>query len=124
MRYLLDTNCCIYLFSGTHPALIRRVSETAQGEIVLSAITYAELILGSNRGRLPDSTALQLLVAQMPVLPFDDAAADIYGSLPFKRGSFDRLIAAHALSLDLTFVTHNVADFDDVPDLKVEDWTI
>lgn len=123
VRYLFDTNCCIYLFSGTYSKLINRVLETTAGDIGLSAITFAELAWGSNQGKPPDQAALNLLAAQMPVLPFDAAAADIYGRLPFKRGSFDRLIAAHSLSLGLTFVTHNVADFADIPDLCVEDWT-
>lgn len=123
MRYLLDTNCCIYLFSSLYPQLVRRVSETEQGDIALSSITYAELVLGSNLGKPPDPTALRLLVTQMPVMPFDDVAAGVYGRLPFRRGSFDRLIAAHAMALDLIFVTHNVADFADIAGLKIEDWT-
>jgi tRNA(fMet)-specific endonuclease VapC len=58
----------------------------------------------------------------VPVLPFDAAAAEVYARLPFRRGSFDRLIAAHALALDLVLVTDNVADYADVPGLKVENW--
>ncbi len=51
------------------------------------------------------------------------AAADAYARLPFKRRSFDRLIAAHAVAAGLTLITRNVADFADVPELVVEDWT-
>jgi tRNA(fMet)-specific endonuclease VapC len=56
-------------------------------------------------------------------LPFDDAAARAYARMPFRRGRFDRLLAAHALSLDATVVTNNLSDFADIPGLKVEDWT-
>ena len=57
------------------------------------------------------------------LLPFDEAAVRAYAALPFRRGSFDRLIAAHALALDLTLVTSNVRDFADIPGLLVENWT-
>ena len=60
---------------------------------------------------------------RLPVLPFDRAAAHVYARLPFSRHRFDRLIAAHALALDLTLVTANARDFRDMPDLRVEDWT-
>ena len=44
--------------------------------------------------------------------------------LPFKRARFDRLLAAHALSLGVTIITNNEADFADVPELAVENWTL
>ncbi len=49
--------------------------------------------------------------------------ATLQGALPFRRASFDRLIAAHALSYDLTVLTDNIAHFEDVPSLRVENWT-
>jgi tRNA(fMet)-specific endonuclease VapC len=58
----------------------------------------------------------------VPVLPFDDAAAKAYAKLPFKRARFDRLIAAHAVSIGAVVVTNNPGDFADVPELKVENW--
>ena len=59
----------------------------------------------------------------MTVLPFDEEAAKAYAKLTFRRGSFDRLIAAHALSLGLTVVTNNERDFSDIVGLKIENWT-
>ncbi len=56
-------------------------------------------------------------------LPFDAEAAEYFATIPFKRGKFDRLIAAQALSRDLAIVTNNERDFADVPGLKVENWT-
>lgn len=123
MRYLIDTNCLIYLFADTYPALTRRIAETAVGEIGLSTIVLAEFALGLRRGiELPDER-LALLVEQMPVQPFDQAAAEAYARLPFRRGRFDRLLAAHAISRGATLITNNPRDFVDIPDLKVENWT-
>jgi tRNA(fMet)-specific endonuclease VapC len=123
MRYLIDANCCIYLFSGTYPALLDRVRATPRGDIGLSAIVFAELALGSAKGLTPSLSALDELAGQMPLLPFDEAAARGYASLPFKRGRFDRLLAGHALSLGLAVITRNERDFADIPGLKTEDWT-
>lgn len=64
------------------------------------------------------------MAEEIPVLPFDEQAAHKYAIIPFKRASYDRLIAAHALALGVTLVTDNEADFADVPGLSVENWTI
>ena len=124
MRYFIDTNCCIYLFADTHPTLTRRISDTAAGEIGLSTIVLAEFALGLRRGAGPGDARLELLKEQMPVLPFDQAAAEAYARLPFRRGRFDRLLAAHALSRGLILITNNPRDFADIPDLTVENWTL
>ena len=60
----------------------------------------------------------------VPILAFDEGAARQYGKLPFKRARFDRLLAAHALSIGATVITNNEGDFADVPGLKVENWTL
>jgi tRNA(fMet)-specific endonuclease VapC len=124
VRYLLDANCCIYLFTHAYPALNRRVEATPLGEICLSAVTLAEVAHGSERGLAPSPKALKLLTEQIPVLPFDEEAARAYAKLPFERGNFDRLLAAHALSRGLTLITRNTKHFDSLPNLAVEDWTL
>lgn len=124
MRYLLDTNSCIYLFANEFPALTGRVADLPVGSLAISAITYAEISWGTRHDKVPSSQVLAGFVEEVPVLPFDDAAADVYARLPFRRGNFDRLIAAHALSLGLTLVSRNLADFADVPGLTVENWTL
>jgi tRNA(fMet)-specific endonuclease VapC len=90
---------------------------------VISSIAYAEVVHGSKRSKPPPLKELQNLIEEVPVLPFDEAAAREYANIPFKRASYDRLIAAHALSLGLTIVTGNERHFVDVPGLKVENWT-
>ena len=123
MRYLIDTNCCIYLFSDAYPELTRRVEGTEAAEIGLSVIVFAELALGARLGKPPLYERLMRLREEMPLLPFEGQDAEVYARLPFRRGRFDRLLAAHAVSRDLTLITNNEADFADIPGLKIENWT-
>lgn len=104
-------------------SVVRRAAECDEGDIVTSAIAYAEVAFGSHRGDPPAIEQLSAFVEEVPVLDFDYKAALAYATLPFKRASYDRLIAAHALSHDLTVVTDNERHFADVPGLKVENWT-
>lgn len=73
-------------------------------------------------GKPPPAEVLDAFVAAIPMLAFDEAAAKEYAKLPFKRARFDRLLAAHALSIGATVITNNEADFADVPGLAVENW--
>ncbi|PZN94026.1 MAG: VapC toxin family PIN domain ribonuclease [Alphaproteobacteria bacterium] len=122
-RYLLDTNICLYLFGAASLPLQARVTACSQGELAISAIVLAELMIGIERFDRSALPMLGNLLRIAPALPFDDAAARAYGTLPFKRAKFDRLIAAHSLALGVTLVTANPRDFSDVPGLQVEDWT-
>lgn len=79
--------------------------------------------------RVGNTQVLGLLTTYIPVLPFDEAAAERFGGLraavhEHNRDTTDRLIAAHAVSLSLTLVTSNEADFKGYPGLVVEDWTL
>jgi tRNA(fMet)-specific endonuclease VapC len=124
VKYLLDTNIIVALTINQDMAVVRRAAECEEGDMVTSAIALAEVALGTERGQPPTMDALRAFVEEVPVLDFDYKAALAYASLPFKRASFDRLIAAHALSHGLTVVTRNEKDFADVPGLVVENWTI
>lgn len=124
MRYLLDSNAIIAISLDSDDALIARAADCDAGEMVTSAIVFAEVLHGAERGKPPPLAVLDQLAEEIPVLPFDDKAAAAYAKVPFRRASYDRLIAAHALSLGLTVVTDNVDDFADVPGLKVENWTV
>lgn len=124
MKYLLDTNICILLLGGNVPRLRSRVERCDEGELGMSAIVFAELAVGSWQGKLPPLSVVDAFARWVPVLPFDERSARLYATLPFRRGSFDRLIAAHALSLDLTLITNNERDFADIPDLRIENWTL
>ena len=122
MRFLLDANALILLLAG-HERLVSRASLCGEGDLCLSAISFAEVAHGSASGKPPEIEVLDRVRRRIPVLPFDVDAADRYARMPFRRHRFDRLIAAHARALDLTLVTANPRDFGDIPDLRVEDWT-
>ncbi|MHA6768543.1 PIN domain-containing protein [Sphingobium ummariense] len=124
MIRLLDTNSCIYAFTGVYPSLTEQMAAQAAGSLFISSITYAELAYGTFHGKPPPPDALAAFVEEIGVLPFDEAAAQAYAQIPFRRGSFDRLIAAHALSIEVPLVSRNKADFADIPGLVVEDWTL
>jgi tRNA(fMet)-specific endonuclease VapC len=121
--YLIDADSAIYALSGRFPAMAERFLACMPGELAISAISFAEIALGSHAGKPPSPEALDAFVRIVPLLPFDEAAAREYARLPFKRARFDRLLAAHALSIGATVVTNNPGDFADVPGLRVENWT-
>ena len=123
MKYLLDTNSCIYLFVNEYSALTARVAEQPEGSLAISAITYAEIALGTYHGKPPEPRRLRGFLEEIILVPFDRAASEAYAKLSFKRGSFDRLIAAHAISLGLPLVSRNISDFAAIEGLRVEDWT-
>lgn len=136
MRYMLDTNICIYLIKNRPPQVLRRLEVLKQGDAVMSVVTYAELRAGleiqgearSLTDRDLDKRALSLLINRIPVLPFVESDAESFGVLRAavrdrNRDTMDRLIAAHAVSTGLVLVTNNEADFKDYPGLVVENWT-
>jgi tRNA(fMet)-specific endonuclease VapC len=130
MRYLLDTNICIYLIREQPPAVARRFAALRVGDVGMSVITLAELRYGVEArpaDRRRNERALAALLTEIPAVPFDSPAARTYGVIRAavrdrKRDALDRLIAAHAISADLTLVTNNVADFEGYPGLRLENW--
>ena len=122
--YLLDSNICVYLLEGLSDTARGRVEACHPGEVVTSAICLAEVMRGVDRTDGEAFAKAERLFKVIPPLDFGAAAALCHAGLPCRRHSFDRLIAAHALSAGLTLVTNNGADFADVPGLKVENWTV
>jgi tRNA(fMet)-specific endonuclease VapC len=123
MKFLLDSNIIILVTLARGAAIRRRLAECDEGDLVTSAIVYAEVVHGSVRGKPPLFAHLETFISEVPVLPFDHLAARAYATLPFQRASYDHLIAAHTLALGLILVTDNEKHFADVPGLKVENWT-
>ena len=123
MKYLLDTNIIVALTINEDENVVRRAAACDAGDMVTSSIALAEVAYGTEQGQPPTMEALRDFVEEVPVLDFDYKAALAYAQLPFKRASFDRLIAAHAVSKELIVVTRNEKDFADVPGLVVENWT-
>lgn len=124
IRYLIDANCVVYAMDGEHDRLVRRIAECDAGTIGLSVISYAEVAYGTYAGKPPAGEVLDAFTDAIPLVPFDEAAARAYARLPFRRARFDRLLAAHALSLGAIVITANEADFADVPGLAIENWTL
>ena len=124
IRYLIDSDCAIYAMAGDYPAFGTRLSACTSDEVAISAISFAEIALGSKQAKPPPANVLAAFIRRIPIIPFDEVAARAYARLPFKRARFDRLLAAHALSIGATVVTNNEGDFADVPGLKVENWTV
>lgn len=124
IRFLIDADCAIYAMSGDFEVMRDRITSLSPGEIALSTISYTEIALGTYAGKPPSRDVLEAFVQAIPLVAFDEQAGREYARLPFKRARFDRLLAAHALSIGAVVVTNNEADFADVPGLKVENWTI
>lgn len=132
MRYMLDTNICIYLIKSHPPQVLRRLEALNQGAAVMSVVTYAELRAGleiQTANREQDEHVLSLLVSKIPVLPLTESDAESFGVLRAavrdrSRNAMDRLIAAQAVNVGLILVTNNEADFKDYPGLVVENWAI
>lgn len=79
--------------------------------------------MGVQLQKPPPPGVLEAFLEALPLVPFDEAAAREYARLPFRRARFDRVLAAHALSIGAIVITNNEADFADVTGLKVENWT-
>ncbi len=131
MRLMLDTNICIYLIKEQPVSVIDRFIAHPVGDIGVSVVTLAELEYGIAKSSRParNRAALEQFVSPLVVADFDRAATVEYGrvrTLLEKKGqpigSMDLLIAAHAISLGVSLVTHNVREFGKVPGLRMEDW--
>ena len=133
MRFLLDTNLLIHVLNARaqHEAVLARFDREAPEDLCVSAITLAELRYGiaKSRRRQANRQALADVLEALNVAPFDARAAETYGRVRSDLeaagrpiGPLDTLIAAHALSLDLTLVTNNVREFARVRRLRVENW--
>lgn len=131
MKYLLDTNICIYLIKQKPASVLAIFNEQAVGDIGISSISVAELSYGVQKSQFRDQNqrALAQFLAPLTKTAFDIEAAQAYGHIRAALeargtpiGSLDTLIAGHALSLDVTLVTNNEREFSKVPKLRVENW--
>ncbi len=128
-RYMLDTNMCIYLMKNQPEEVAHRFARCYVGDVVMSAITYAELEYGAAVSANPERERGNLagLVEDIPVASFDGPAGIAYGPIRMatrgsKKDHLDKLIAAHAASLNVTVVTNNMKDFAKYPGVIIENW--
>lgn len=131
MRYMLDTNICIFIIKNRPETVIKKFMEHEQEDICISSITYAELVHGVEKSQAKEKNrmALMLFLSEIQIVSFDDMAAQVYGVIKTdlqKKGTpigpLDTLIAAHAKSLGYTLVTNNIREFVRIEGLKLEDW--
>lgn len=130
MRFLLDTNILIAM-TKQRPGLADRLMGISADAVLLSSVVVAEIEYGiaKNRRRLHNRRVFDALVSSFRILPFDAAAARLYGPIRTeleKRGRligpYDLMIAAHAKAVDAVLVTDNVKEFSRVEGLKTANW--
>ena len=130
MRYMLDTDICIYAINERPARVLQALREHEAAGLGISAVTAAELFYGVARtGSERNLRALRNFLAPLEVAPFDGAAAEVCGSLRAwlasqgtPIGPYDTQIAAHAHAVGATLVTNNTRQFARAPGLRVENW--
>jgi tRNA(fMet)-specific endonuclease VapC len=133
MKYMLDTNICIYLIKQQPPKVLKHFKSHTVGDIGLSSITLAELRYGVSKSRHIEKNqqALDEFILPLEIADFDEKAAREYGAIRAELertgtpiGSMDMLIGAHALALGALLVTNNIKEFKQIRNLKILDWSI
>jgi tRNA(fMet)-specific endonuclease VapC len=133
VKYLLDTNVCVFVIRRKSTAIVTRLEQHAAEEIGISAVTLAELRYGADKSERPaqNHAALDAFLVPLMTVEFDADAADFYGKVRAELerrgtpiGPLDTMIAAHAICLGIPLVTNNTAEFSRVPGLQLEDWTL
>jgi tRNA(fMet)-specific endonuclease VapC len=132
MKYILDTNICIYIINEKPDKVLRKFELYPVYEFGISSITQAELQYGVEKSNYKNTnqSALDEFLLPLTILPFHgkklvSCYGEIRASLESKGqtiGPLDMLIAAHALSLDLTLVSNNIKEFSRIQNLKCENW--
>lgn len=131
VRYLLDTNICIYVRRRKPESVFRRFDRLIAGEAAISVITFGELLFGANKSREPGASlkTLNEFFRLVPALPLPEKAGEVYGFIRADLeargeviGANDLWIAAHALASGLTLVTNDEREFRRVRGLKVQNW--
>jgi len=133
MRYMLDTNICIYAIKNKPEKVLRNLQKHEPDEVCISSITYSELMYGVEKSKAGEKNrlALAVLLSNIEIISFDCLASESYAIVRSeleKKGTpidpLDMMIAGHCLSLGYTLVTNNTREFKRVNNLKIEDWSI
>lgn len=132
MKYMLDTNICIYAIKHKPPEVIKNFLKHDPDHICVSSINYGELMHGVEKSQAVERNrvAITLFLSSISILPFDNYAAEEYGKVRAELerkgtpiGPMDMLIAGHARSERLILVTNNTREFVRIENLEIEDWT-
>lgn len=131
MKYLVDTNVCIFLMKNTYPAMTRRFLSMDPSDFYISSVTLYELVYGAEKSKWGERNRnnLMLFLSPFSIIPFDGNDAYYAGKIRNyleERGTmigpYDVQIAAQGLARNLIVLTHNTDEFRRVPELKTEDW--
>ncbi len=132
MKYLLDTNICIYIINEKPEKVLRKFEQYPVHDFGISSVTHAELQLGveKSKNKNTNQDALDEFLLPLTILPFHGKRlVTCYGEIRVLLeskgktiGPLDMLIAAHALSLNLTIISNNIKEFARIPNLKCEYW--
>ncbi len=131
IRYLLDTNICIYIAKERPAEVLARFKKLQPGEVAMSSITYGELCYGACKSarRVDAEKILHDLKSIIPVIEIGAESAEFYGGIRAELekagrviGNNDLWIASHALALRVPLVTNNEDEFGRIPGLKVQNW--
>ncbi len=131
LKYLLDTNICIYIAKQNPIQIFTKFEKLVVGEACMSTITYGELFYGVQKSQhsKKNRVLLQDLISLIPALPIPIDAGKHYGQIRKTLeqkgtpiGNNDSWIAAHALSLDVILVTNNMKEFNWIQSLHLENW--
>ncbi len=131
MKYMLDTNICIYIIKKKPLKVLQFFNTLDMGEVCISSITLAELQYGVEKSEHHEKNRIALIgfLNPLDILQFTDTAAIVYGKIRAELekkgqiiGAYDLLIAAHAISQNLTLVTNNIQEFCRIPNLALENW--
>ncbi len=133
MRYILDTNICIYIIKKKPAQVFEKFKVLPLGSVGISSITLAELAYGVKKSAQTEKNqrALDQFLIPLEIVDFDSNSALEYGRVRTELekngtpiGPLDTIIAAHVRSMELTLVTNNEKEFKRVSGLKVENWAI
>lgn len=131
MKYLLDTNICIYIINKKNEVLLNKLSEIQISDMAISSITVAELYFGVEKSKMKDEnlSSLNYFLVPFEIIDFDTSDAIVYGRIRNELrkngtpiGSNDMLIASQSISRDLILVTNDIKEFQRVPEIKLENW--
>lgn len=131
VKYLLDTNTIIRYLNGRAPNIRIKMRSIPFRDLGISSVVFAELRYGAAKAKAPIQTRAKqdAVLRQLTLMPFDEAAADVYGTIRADLeskgtpvGPNDLLIAATALAHQLILVTHNTREFQRIVGLMLEDW--
>lgn len=130
MHYLIDTNIIIYRLKDMGNVNANFLNNN-KSQMSLSVISYGELVFGAKKSKAVEKN-LKTVNAIKKIFPLIDVTSkimDVFGEIKAytqKTGKpvddMDLLIASTAIANDFTLVTHNMKHFENIPNLKLEDW--